>query len=96
MEIDDNLAIFVNRKKKATTRAELEKFTKDVSVVWPVRGLVQLFVYPSLAQELIDRVIQLETHNQQLKNIIKKELVNSVPDDDEADSAKQRKFDFKK
>jgi hypothetical protein len=26
----DNYTIFVNRKKKASTRAELEKFTKNV------------------------------------------------------------------
>lgn len=31
MDIDENLAIFVNRKKKATTKNELEKFTKDVN-----------------------------------------------------------------
>lgn len=29
--MEENLAIFVHRKKKATTRAELEKFTRDVS-----------------------------------------------------------------
>lgn len=30
MEISENITIFVNRKKKATTRSELEKFTKEV------------------------------------------------------------------
>lgn len=30
--MNDNLAIFVHRKKKATTKAELEKFTKDVGI----------------------------------------------------------------
>lgn len=44
------------------------------------------------------RIIQLETHNQQLKNIIKKELANNGAHDvvDDDDNSQQRKFDFVK
>lgn len=46
-------------------------------------------------QELVARVIQLETHNQHLKNIIKKELVNADGTAN-TDDNNQRKFDFAK
>lgn len=46
----------------------------------------------------MNRILQLETHNQQLKNIIKKELVNTNNDlvDPHIDDNNQRKFDFAK
>lgn len=44
----------------------------------------------------MNRILQLETHNQQLKNIIKKELVNANNDLDDIDDNNQRKFDFAK
>lgn len=46
----------------------------------------------------MNRILQLETHNQQLKNIIKKELVNTNNDlvDAQIDDSNQRKFDFAK
>ncbi|XP_031633123.1 tRNA pseudouridine(38/39) synthase [Contarinia nasturtii] len=68
--MDENLTIFVNRRKKLTTREELEKCSKE---------------------ELINRILQLETHNQQLKNVLKKELNCG---DDESKITKQKKFDF--
>lgn len=42
--------------------------------------------------------MQLETHNQQLKNIIKKELVNTnnATDGAQINDNRQRKFDFVK
>lgn len=40
----------------------------------------------------MNRILQLETHNQQLKNIIKKELTI----DGETSCKNQRKFDFTK
>lgn len=53
--------------------------------------ICRLFPNLFLIQELITRIISLETHNQQLKNIIKKETYkpNDAPHND-----KQRKFNF--
>lgn len=93
----DNFTVLVNRKKKATTRVELEKYTKDVSakIATEVRGKWCLFIRTVaffFYQELIERLLQLEIHNQQLKNIIKKET-STVQ---ESTSENHRKFDFKK
>lgn len=43
-------------------------------------------------QELIDRVLQLETHNQQLKNVLKKEIGTA----NGSSENNQKKFDFSK
>lgn len=89
--MDENLTVFVNRRKKLTTRDELEKCSKEVSTdKHPMlRYLYDLF---DNSQELIDRVLQLETHNQQLKNVLKKEIgtANGTSDNN------QKKFDFSK
>lgn len=87
--MSENFTVFVNRRKKATTRAELEKFSKEVSAGDHGVGAVVLTSIFCL-QELITRIIQLETHNQQLKNIIKKETAVEEPETFD----NQRKFDF--
>lgn len=50
------------------------------------------FIFP---QELITRILQLESHNQQLKNVLKKEM-NITDDGNSTSNNNQRKFDFTK
>ena len=51
-------------------------------------------IYPYIfSQELINRILQLEAHNQQLKNVLKKEL--NITDGDTSEN-NQKKYDFKK
>lgn len=89
--MDEKLTVFVNRRRKLITRDELEKCSKEVSVNTSYGvAHVHNVVSPSI-QELIDRILQLETHNQQLKNVLKKEIGGANTYDNN-----QKKFDFSK
>ncbi|KAG4074308.1 hypothetical protein HA402_008717 [Bradysia odoriphaga] len=77
-EPEVSYTISVNRKKKFTSKADLEKFTRE---------------------ELINRILQIQAHNNQLINLLKKEQVAAAAE--KASSSKedgkpkdQRKFQF--
>lgn len=98
--MDENLTVFVNRRKKLTTKQELEKCSKEVGHAHQLdidfvlkfgQNFIDLFVF--LSQELIDRILQLESHNQQLKNVLKKEM--NIADGSTSNN-NQKKFDFTK
>lgn len=68
-------------------------------------GVSLIFVFEFMIKksvdfkELVERIIQMETHNQQLKNIIKKGIINKSTASDAVTSvvgSGHRKFDFKK
>lgn len=56
---------------------------------------VCILLFDSLfSQELINRVLQLEAHNQQLRNVLKKEM--NIDDGSGTVDNNRKKFDFKK
>lgn len=52
------------------------------------------FVHSVISQELVNRVLQLEAHNQQLRNVLKKEM--NIDDGGGTVDNNRKKFDFTK
>lgn len=104
--MDENLTVFVNRRKKLVTKQELEKCSKEVGLNC-LHAHMLLFYFEFnfsfnflffFSKELINRVLQLEAHNQQLRNVLKKEM--NIDDGSGSGSGtvdnNRKKFDFTK